>query len=269
MKHVLAFLFCLTASAAWPPEWSRPFPAHQIAGNVYYVGTEDLACYLVTDPAGHILINTGMADSVKLIRAGVEKLGFRFSEIKILLTMQAHFDHVAGFAEIVRATGAKVYATEADAGIIESGGKSDPWLGKEGWFEPVKVSRRLKDGETVELGAARLKVLLHPGHTPGSASYSTTVTDGGRERELLFVNLGTVVMPLIGNKKYPGIVQDFERTFASQKKLRPEIWLAGHASQYGMAAKRKAGGFIDPEGYIKAVAEHEQRYRAQLAKERK
>lgn len=133
MKRTFAFLFCFTAAAAWPPEWSRPFPAHKIAGNVYYVGTEDLACYLVTDPAGHILINTGMSDSVKTIRAGVEKLGFRFSDIKVLLTMQAHFDHVAAFAGIAKLTGAQVYATEADAGIIEDGGKSDPWLGKDGW----------------------------------------------------------------------------------------------------------------------------------------
>jgi len=133
VKRTFAFLFCFTAAAAWPPEWSRPFPAHKIAGNVYYVGTEDLACYLVTDPAGHILINTGMSDSVKTIRAGVEKLGFRFSDIKVLLTMQAHFDHVAAFAGIAKLTGAQVYATEADAGIIEDGGKSDPWLGKDGW----------------------------------------------------------------------------------------------------------------------------------------
>jgi metallo-beta-lactamase class B len=95
------------------------------------------------------------------------------------------------------------------------------------------------------------------------------VKEAGRERELLFVNLPTVVMPLVGNKKYPGIVEDFERTFASQKKLRPEIWLAGHASQHGMAAKSKAGSYVDPAGYVKAVAEHEQRFRAQLAKERK
>ena len=105
--------------------WTKPFPAHKIVGNLYYVGTEDLACFLITNPDGHILINTGLADSVPLIRDSVQKLGFKFEDIRILLTMQAHFDHVAGFAEIQKLTGARVFATEQDAPVLEDGGKSD------------------------------------------------------------------------------------------------------------------------------------------------
>lgn len=261
-------LSALPACAGWPPEWSRPYPAHRVAGNVYYVGTEDLACFLVAGPEGHILINSGLDGSAKLIKAGVEALGFQFADIRILLTMQAHFDHVAAFAEIARLTGAKVYATEADAPLLEDGGRSDPSLGKEGWFPPVNVERRLKDGDTVRLGPLALKVILSAGHTPGSVSYSTTVEEGGRRHEFLFVNLGTVVMPLTGNRKYPGIVADFERTFDVQKRLKPEIWVAAHASQYSMAEKRRAGAFVDPEGYARAVAGCERAFRERLARER-
>ena len=152
MTRAIILLAISGLAAGQPGNWTRPYPAHKIAGNVYYVGTEDLACFLVTDPAGHILINTGLANSVPQIREGVEKLGFRFGDIKILLTMQAHYDHVAGFAEVVKLTGAKVYATEGDAGVIEDGGRSDPGLGPEGYFPRVKVERRLKDGERSGLG---------------------------------------------------------------------------------------------------------------------
>ena len=114
-RGLLCALFALSLHGQAPPEWTRPYPAHKIAGNIYYVGTEDLACFLVTDPAGHILINTGLASSAPQIRASVEKLGFRFGDIKILLTMQGHFDHVAAFAEVAKQTGAQIWATEPDA----------------------------------------------------------------------------------------------------------------------------------------------------------
>ena len=268
MIRVLAALALALPLAAQPPaSWTRPYPPHKIAGNIYYVGTEDLACFLVTDPAGHILINTGLASSVPQIKASVEKLGFQLSDIRILLTMQGHFDHVAGFADMAKLTGARIFATEADAPAIEDGGRSDPQFGPETYFAPAKVSRRLRDGETVRLGASALKVHLTPGHSRGSVSYSTTVTEGGRKLSFLFVNAATVVMPLAGNKKYPEIAADFEKTFAAQKTWRPDIWVAAHGSQYGLAEKHKAGSFVDPAGYLPMVERHEKMFRAQLAKE--
>lgn len=267
MTKAIVLLAISGLAAAQPGNWTRPYPAHKIAGNVYYVGTEDLACFLVTDPAGHILINTGLAGSVPQIRESVEKMGFKFGDIKILLTMQAHFDHVAGFAEVVKLTGAKVYATEGDAVVIEDGGRSDPGLGPEGHFARVKVARRLKDGETVKLGGTELTVRSTPGHTRGSVSYSTTVNEGGKQLEFLFVNKGTVVMPLVGNAKYPNIVADFEKSFAAQKTWRPDIWVSAHASQYRLVEKHRAGTFVDRAGYPKAIAEYEEQFREQLAKE--
>lgn len=264
----VAVVLCACSFAQETAAWDRPFPAHRIAGNVYYVGTEDLACFLLASPQGHILMNTGLAGSAPMIRDGTKRLGFRLEDVKVLLTMQAHFDHVAAMGEIQRLAGAQMYATEADAPILESGGRSDPFIGVRNPFTPVKVSRRLKDGDHVRLGGIDLRVILMPGHTRGSVGYETTVEDDGRKRSLLFVNIPTVVMPLVGNKMYPNIVQDLESTFAKLRQVRPEIWLAAHASQYGMAEKVKAGTFVDPAGYQTAVAGAEAGFRKRLERER-
>jgi metallo-beta-lactamase class B len=249
--------------------WKRPFPPFHIVGNLYYVGTEDLACYLITTRQGNILINTGLADSVPLIRSSVEKLGFKLTDIKILLTMQAHYDHVAGMAEIQKATGAKMYATSGDKAALESGGKIDGFGDSPAFqFVPVRVDRTLKDGDTVRLGDTELKVLSHPGHTKGSVSYSFTADENGTKTPVLIVNLLSVVQPLVNNKTYPNIAEDYARSFAAQKQLHPGIWLAGHAGQFDMQAKVKAGSFDDPKGYADAVSGLEKAYEEQLAKQR-
>ena len=258
----------MTLLADVNPSWERPYPPHKVVGNLYYVGTEDLACFLITTPEGHILINTGLKDSTPILRAGITKLGFKMEDVKILLTMQVHYDHVAALAEVQKITSAKVFVTEADAPILEDGGHSDPSFGKTGWFAPVKVDRRLKDGDTVRLGGTELKVILTPGHTKGSVSYMMTVEEGGKKQSVAIVNLPSVVMPLFGNAYYPNIVADFEKSFARLKKLSPDIWVAGHASQYGMAGKREAGSFVDPAGYKKAVAEYEAAFHKKLEEER-
>ena len=245
--------------------WTRPYPAHQIAGNLYYVGTEDLACFLITGDQGHILINTGLEDSTPLIRKSITDLGFRLEDVKILLTMQAHFDHVAAMAEVQKLTGAKVFATEGDAPAMADGGKSDPAFGEGARFPAIRVDRRLKHGDTIRLGATELKVVSTPGHSRGSVSYTTTVDDGGTKRSVAIANMGTVVMPLVGNPKYPDIAEDYRKTFDRQRELSPDIWVAGHASQYGMDEKRRKGTFVDPAGYKKAVADHERRFGQQLA----
>lgn len=268
MRRFFLALFCTFAAsfAQQNESWKRPFPAHQIAGNLYYVGTEDLACFLFTTPEGHILINTGLSDSTPLIRESFRKLGFRLEDVKILLTMQAHFDHVAAMNEIQKISGAKVFITEADAQSVEDGGKSDPFFGPRPQWTPVKVDRHLKDGDQVKLGGTVLTVVTTPGHSKGSVSYITSVMDRGQRRSVGIINMETVVMPLTGNPKYSSIAEDFERSFAKQKKLSPEIWVAAHASQYKMGEKLKAGSFVDPTGYREAVDRHERDFREQLMK---
>jgi metallo-beta-lactamase class B len=262
---ISALLVCGMASAQGNSTWRNPYPAHRIAGNLYYVGTEDLACYLIATPAGHILINTGLEDSTPLLRTSLQQVGLKLEDVKILLTMQAHFDHVAAMAEVKKLSGAQVYATEADAPILEDGGKSDPHFGKSFWFAPVKVDRRLRDGDVVALGGVSLRVVSTPGHSKGSVSYTMDVMDGSVKRSVAIANMGSVVMPLKGNAKYPNIAEDFARGFEKQKKLRPDIWVAGHASQFDMAAKHKAGSYVDPQGYQKAVLEYERKFRETLA----
>jgi metallo-beta-lactamase class B len=266
MHRLIAALCCtlVAASAQQNESWKRPFPPHKIAGNLYYVGTEDLACFLIATPDGHVLINTGLHDSAPLIQASIRKLGFRPEDVKILLTMQAHDDHVAAMAEMQKLSGAKVYITEADAPSLEDGGKSDPVF-RQRWT-PVKVDRRLKDGDLIKLGGSELRVVTTPGHSKGSVSYMMTVNDGGKQRTVGIINMGTVVMPLKGNTKYPTIAEDFERSFAKQKKLTPEIWVAAHASQYDMQKKLRAGSFVDPQGYREAIERYEKNFRAELTK---
>ena len=264
LPPVSALILSLPAFAGNPPEWSQPVAPFQIAGPVYFVGTVELGCYLIKGSEGDILLNTGLADSPPLIATSQRALGVDLKDIRILLTNQAHFDHVGGFAEMQKLTGAKVYATTGDAPLLESGGASDP--GGLGRFAPVKVDRVLEDGEVITLGDIALKVIATPGHTPGSVSYQITVKEGGRDRTLLFVNLPTVVMPL-KNPKYPGIVADLRGSFARLKALKPDLWVAAHVSQCGLDAKRKTGAFEDPAGYAKAVADCETDFEAKVKSE--
>ena len=259
-------------------EWTRPFPPFRIAGNLYYVGTYDLACYLIVTPAGDILINTGLAGSASQIRANVAKLGFRFTDIKLLLATHAHFDHVAAMAEIKRLTGARLAATAPEVTLFESGGKTDFRFGedKTAWFEPVRVDEKLQNGQKVGLGGRELRVHLHPGHTKGAASYEFTVHDEGRDYRVLIANMPSINpgVRLVNNPAYPNIAADYAGTFAALKELHPEIFLASHASQFALHRKYQPGDpyqpirFVDPAGYRAAVDTLEAAFQAQLERER-
>ena len=278
-RLILASWLILAAAptAAQPEEWSRPFPAHRVIGNLYAVGTYDLACFLVTSGEGHVLINTGLADSAALIRENVESLGFRLEDIRILLTMQAHYDHAAAFAEIKEISGAELWATADDAPLLEDGGASDPHFRGDYPFAPVAVDRILHDGEVIELGATRLTVVEMPGHTPGSAGYTMTVRENGRDYRIAIANMGSMNpgLRLLQDPTYPGIAEDFAQTFRRQKAMEVDVWVAAHASQYGLHDKYRPGNaydpstFVDPEGFRKLVTRYERLYREQLAAERR
>jgi len=276
--RIITILAVATCALAQPKdEWRTPFPAHRIVGNVYYVGTYDLACFLITTPKGNILINTGIDGSAPMIASSIESLGFKVKDTKILLTTQAHNDHVAGMAEMKRLTGAKLLATDGDAPALEDGGKSDPLFTDPKFrFDPVKVDGRIKDGQKISLGGTELIAYSHPGHTRGSASYALTVAENGRNYRVLIANMGSINPGtlLIGNKKYPQISDDYAKTFRDQKALQCDIFLSSHASQYQLHDKWKPGQaynpdtFIDPEGYKAAVGRAETAYQEWLAKEK-
>lgn len=279
-RVVLVWLCSLGAALAQPQndEWRRPFPAFRMIGNVYWVGTYDLSTYLITTDAGHILINTGFEDTVPLIAEGVEKLGFEMSDVKILLATHAHGDHVAGLAELKRITGAQMVMSEADAVLLEDGGISDFRFGdgKNPSFAPVKVDRRLRDQDTVTLGGVTLTAHHHPGHTKGATSFTLTVREGGRDYRVVVANMGSINpgVTVSGMPSYPTIGDDYARTFAAQKALPVDVFLASHAAQFRMHEKYSPGAaydpnrFVDPQGYLAAVARLEGIYREQLAKER-
>jgi metallo-beta-lactamase class B len=260
------------------PDWRRPYAPFRIVGNVYWVGTYDLSTYLITSTQGHILVNTGMADTVPLIKDGIEKLGFRFADTRILLATHAHGDHVEGLAALKQQTGARVMMMEPDAPLLEDGGKSDFLLGDraELHFTPVSVDRRLKDKDTITLGDVTLTAHHHPGHTKGATSFTFTVREGGRDYRVIIANMGSINGGAImsGMPKYPTIGQDYARTFAAQKVLPVDVFLASHAGQFRMHEKYKPGDaydpnrFVDPKGYLASVERLEKIYVDQLAKER-
>ena len=260
-----------------PPEWSRRTEPFRIVGNVYWVGTYDLSSYLITSPDGHIVINTGLADSAAQISSNIETLGFRVSDVKILTATHAHWDHVAGLAALKKMTGASVYMSAPDAGVLESGGKSDFRWGKDpqAWFDPVAVDRRLKDGETIKLGANVLTMHIHAGHSKGSSSFTFTVRDGARDYRVGIINMGSINpgVRVSGMPGFPDVGDAYARTFAAQKAMVLDVFLSSHASQFGLHKKRKPGDaynpdrFVDPKGFRAAVDELEASFRKQLATE--
>jgi metallo-beta-lactamase class B len=271
MKSLLTILFALGTilfAQAQPADWVEPFPPHSIAGNLYYVGSKDLASYLIATPEGHILINSSLEESVPLIRASVEKLGFKFTDVKILLISHAHSDHCAGSAEIIKQTKAQYFVMEQDADAVENGGERKSRL-KASYlqFAPAKVDRRLRDGDEVKIGGSTLIANLTPGHTRGCTTWTMKV-DG-----LHAVIIGSPnVNP--GYTDYPAIATDYERTFRFLKAQPVDLFLGAHGGYYDMNAKHArflvAGGtnpFIDPAGYHRYVADREKAFLAELAKQ--
>ena len=264
--------------AADPPEWLEPYPPFRIAGNLYWVGSKDLASYLITTPKGCILINSSLEPSVPLIQASVEQLGFKFSDIKILLISHAHWDHDAGSAAIKQLTGATYMVMEPDVPVVESGGHADFYYGSfpASLYPPTKVDQVLHDGDEVKLGDTILVAHLTAGHTKGCTTWSMKVSDGGKDRNVVIVGSPNVNagFDLVANKRYPQIADDYAHGFAVLKSLPCDIFLGAHGAYFGMLAKRaqmKPGGpnpFVDPEGYRTFVAEREKAFRDELAKQK-
>jgi metallo-beta-lactamase class B len=235
------------------PQWSQLYQPFRIVGNVYYVGTYDLACYLITSPTGYILINTGLAASADLIKKNIEALGFKWSDIKILTTTQAHYDHVGALASLKKLTGAKMYADSKDAPVLEDGGRSDYEMHSRGMtFEPVKVDRELNDRDVIELGDVKMTMIHHPGHTKGSCSFILDVKDGNKTYRVLIVNMPTIVTDrkLSEIAEYPEIAKDIAYTLASLKNQEFDIYLSSHASQFDLHKKHKPGDAYNPAAFV-------------------
>lgn len=256
-------------------EWNQPYKPFRIAGNLYYVGTYDLACYLITTSKGHILINTGLAASAKQIKKNVTALGFKFSDIKILLTTQAHYDHLGAMATIKQQTGAQFMVNEKDAAVTADGGRSDYAFGDTvSSFAPISADRLLQDGDTISLGNMKLVMLHHPGHTMGSASYLFTVKDTRRSYMVLIANMPTIVTekPFAEVTAYPGIAGDYAYTLKAMKQLSFDIWLASHAGQFDLHEKHRPAdqynpaAFFDRKGYDAYLDDLQKQYDEKVKK---
>ncbi len=245
-------------------------------GNIYYVGSRGLASYLITTPAGHILINSNLKTSVPLIRASIEKLGFHFTDVKILLISHAHFDHDAGSAEIKKLTGAQYMVMDGDVGVVESGGQSDFQYGDDTLrYPPTKVDQVLHDGEQVVLGGTVLTAHKTAGHTRGCTTWTLKVSEAGKSYDVVIVGSPNVNTgyKLVNNTRYPGIAEDYARGFQALKSLPCDVFLGAHGSYFDMEAKYarlNAGGpdpYIDPAGYKSYVADREQAFLSELQKQ--
>lgn len=277
----LALLILVTNVSAQLSEteqaWNRPVEPFRIAGNVYYVGAADLSSYLITTPKGHVLLDSGMLETVPLVRANIEKLGFKLADVKAIINSHAHYDHAGGIAELKRLTKAKLYASEPDAKLLARGGKGDPNFGDRFPFEPVAADRTFTDGWKLKLGGTTMTAMVTPGHTQGCTTWTTDVAENGRKLKAIFVC--SVTAPgykLVGNEEHPGIVSDYETTFRRLKAFKVDLFLSSHASAFDMADKlelRKANPnvdpFIDPEGYMAMLERTEAAFRKLLAEQSK
>jgi len=251
------------------PRWSQSYTPFRIAGNLYYVGSYDLACYLIVTLQGSILVNTGLAHSEEMIKANVAALGFKFEDIKILLTTQAHFDHMGGMAAMKRLTGAVFMVDAGDSAVASDGGSSDYAFGGHGsTYEPVKPDRLLHNGDSITLGAFHMTVLHHPGHTKGSCSYLFNVKDEQRSYKVLIANMPSIVTEkrFPDLLSYPTIANDYAKTLEVMKKLSFDIWLSSHASQFNLHGKHKPSdaynphAFFDDKGYRDSLADLEDQF---------
>ena len=254
---------------------SEPVEPYQVIGNIYYVGAVGISSHIIVTPEDLILLDTGTQQMLPGIRTNLEKLGYTFNDVKIILSSHAHWDHVEGHAAIKELSGAKVMAMGEDAAAISSG-LDNSAAGAQGW-NSVEVDRILRDQDTVTLGGVTMQAHLTPGHTKGTTTWMTMVEENGKSYRVVFVG-GTGInrgVKLLSNTRHPGIIEDYALTFRVLKELDGEVFLAQHPSMYGMDEKLerlKAGAaenpFIDPEGYRRFVEEQEGRYLKQLEEER-
>jgi metallo-beta-lactamase class B len=279
MTLSLLLLLAPRLNAQTNPDWTTPIAPFRIAGNLYYVGGKDLASYLIVTPKGDILINSSLETSVPMIRSSVEQLGFKFKDIKVLLISHAHFDHDAGSAELIKETGAKYMVMDGDVSVVESGGATDFAYAKD-TYPAAKVNRVLHDGDEVKLGGTVLVAHKTAGHTRGCTTWTMQVREAGRPLNVVVVGSWNVNpgWRLVDRPEqpasYPGIADDYRRTFATLKALQCDVFLGAHGAYFGMLAKLdriKAGAkenvWVDAKGYQDAVAERERAFETELKRQ--
>lgn len=245
--------------------WNKPFAPFRVIGNIHYVGA-GVSSWLITTPAGAILLDGGLPETAPLIEKSIAELGFRVSDVKVLINSHAHYDHAGGLAALKKASRAKLVASRGDAPALRLGNADQPAVG---------VDRVIDDGESVELGGTVLTAHVTPGHTPGCTTWTTTVSEAGKAYSVIFYCSTSVIARLVGNTRYPTIVADYERSFPALRALSADVFLGNHPEFFHLAEKRermKSGGpnpFIDPGELRRYVDQSEQKFREILERERR
>jgi metallo-beta-lactamase class B len=293
---LLAGLVCVAAVALFSKwldatnhggqKYAEPF---RIAGNLYYVGANDVTSFLITGPQGHILIDGGYPGTPPLIMASIAKLGFKITDVKVLLNSHAHFDHAGGLAELQKASGAQLWISEGDADAVASGGVDDA----SNTFLPAtilahmrivsypapRVDHRFNDGAKIRVGPIELTAHITPGHTRGCTTWTFPVRDGNRVLNVVdkcSLNL-LAGMKLTEPERYPGIRADFERSFRTLRNLPVDIWVTSHAKEFGrwrkfqesQRAADPVAPFIDRAGYYASIDSSETSFRRLLAEQQR
>lgn len=245
--------------------WNAPVRPFRISDDIYYVGTREIAVFLVATPKGLVLIDTGFAQNAGNLLANIHALGFDPREIRFILISHAHYDHMGGVAELQSKTGAKVAAGAPDLPLLERGGLGDPQFGDAFRYPPVKADIAVRDGQRLSLGGVTLTAHITPGHTPGCTTWTMPTRIEGRTVGALF--LCSVTAPgyrFVGNPRYPNALADYRRSFAVLRGLKCELFLAAHSHFFDFDRKRaemlktgSARAFIDPAGCRAHIAERE------------
>jgi metallo-beta-lactamase class B len=264
VKRLALIAFALLA--AWPAaqtikkflkantvRWNTPTEPFRILGNIYYVGTNGIAVYLITSPQGHILIDTALPETTPQIRSSIAKLGFKVADIKYLLNTHAHFDHAGGFAVLKKETDAQLIAGAADRPLLEGGYYPGQEETVELRFPPVKVDRTVGDGDTVTLGEITITAHATPGQSPGCTTWTMNVQEGNEDHTAVFFCSATVSLNrLVGNPTYPGIVDDYRKTFERVRDIKGDVFLAPHPEMYDMLGKRARMSHGGPNPFVNA-----------------
>jgi metallo-beta-lactamase class B len=280
MRILLCLAACLwlTTAAALSPESAaknRPQAPFRIADDVYYVGASDITSYLIVTSGGMILLDGGFAETAPMIEKNIQTLGFKLTDVKILLNGHAHPDHAGGLAQLKRDTGAKFEAMRREVMPLEHGGRGTFYRGDKPLYDSIQVDRVLDDGDTVTLGGTTLTAHLTAGHTPGCTSWSMQVTEGGMPHAALFICQLTLPDKLLGNPLYPDAAKDYAHSFQMLEALPCEVFLAEHGSAFDLQGKyarlqahSQTDPFMDPAGCKAYLDQSRQDFEAQLKSER-
>jgi metallo-beta-lactamase class B len=272
------FVFAIESLFAQADEesrrWNKPVAPFRIAGNLYYVGAIEIASYLIATPEGHFLLDGGFVQTAPQIERNITELGFKLADVKFLLNSHAHCDHAGGLAELKKVTSAKFLASEGDAPMLRSGGHGDFRFGDRLTFPPIEPDQIIHDGEPIQLDNQIMIAHLTPGHTKGCTTWTTKIHDGNKVYDVVFVGSQSALdYKFVGQESYPGITNDFEKSFALLNHLPCDIFLASHGSLFHLLDKHErllrgdANAFIDPDGYKVYLRNSEHDFRNKLAEQ--